>query len=277
VAVLTLAVLAISFTQQANCHGGDFGGDFEEGCTCGKATLSRRSNPCYHNASTYQLGCFGTNQYLQCSNRNCSNQTCPTNQVWNLTQGACAACSTGYHVKADGQRCVCNEGTTFNYSSRACAPCPTGATQLADNCTCPNTTVLDRRTNACRPCPANSIKTREGCRCVNNTFWNAEAWACQDCPGQWYNVSVGHRRTVEVCLCNATAQQIFYLPTVSCFTCPTGTTASRDNSVCLCSIRGQWFNYATGQCECQPEFQPNSAGNRCVWSGAATTQIPASP
>jgi len=258
--IVSAVVLAVVAFELVSSHGGFpfFGGkcenrDFSSSsseeesirCQCG----SGRRNPCSRNASTYQLGCRGTNQYLLCSNRTCSNRTCDSNQVWNSTLGACAQCLAGFHVSAKAQRCVCNQGTRFNCTTGQCSPCPTGATVEADRCYCPNTTVYDRLTNACRACPAQSNQTREGCRCSKTTFWNAVAWQCQDCPGVWVNQTRGvfSSRLTQKCVCNGT-NQIFYQPTVTCFTCPTNTTASRTNDACLCGNFGSRFNYTSGQC-----------------------------
>jgi len=274
VAAISIVVLAISL-ELVSCElGWGFGrGDSsyegsEEGCKC----VTGRHNPCNFNASTYQIGCRGSNQYIQCNNLTCSNATCPANEVWNNTLGACATCPAGYQVRTDGQRCVCNTGTTFNITSRACGACPKNAVIQTDRCFCPNTTVFDPLTNDCRVCPTSSIQEHARCDCVNNTFWNAAVWQCQGCPGEW--VSVGHRSKEQQCVCNGT-NAIFNQLTVVCFTCPTGTTPSYDKSACECNIHGQYFDSTTNNCQCAPGHALNTA-NKCE-RVTTTTASPVAP
>jgi len=223
-------------------------------------------NPCRGVAGSRVLGCCNTNKYLQCTDQVCSNQTCPSGQVWNNTQSACAQCAAGMHVAANLQVCVCNQGTTYNRTSKSCVKCATGSTQEADSCFCPATMSLDNTENACKVCPLGSTLNRDKkCQCNNVTqFWNVADWACQDCPGEWLPRQSKRPwyRPGSKCQCNGT-NQIFDRETVSCLTCPTGTTASRDN-YCACPNQFQIFNKATNKCECKVGLVADSAGTGCL-------------
>jgi len=249
-------------------------------CMCGKGYW----NPCSRQSATsaLQIGCPLTNSYLQCTGTACAVANCTAGQVWNMTEGKCDVCRSDMHVRADGQVCVCNQGTTFNFRNNSCITCPANSVQTADNCTCPKTMVLDWKNNACKACPANSNMTRGQCVCSATQFWNANDWACEDCPGSWVNVSVSRRKVVQVCKCTGT-NQIFDRKNVKCFDCPTAnpvTTADNDNDECLCNtgIRGQEFNMTTRACACERGEQPDAATNtRCVripWTTSTTTKKP---
>jgi len=257
-----LLVATLQLTQ-----GNEWGGR----CQCSNG--GRRST-CGYNSSSYQVGCGGTNQYLQCNNNICSNQTCPTNQVWNSTQGACAACATGYQLSNNSQHCVCARGTStqYNFFNESCIACPTNSVVQQYSCSCSNTTVFDPNTYACRACPVSSVMEGQFCKCVNGTFWNAGAWQCQACPGTLSNVTDGSRygnqRTKQICTCNGT-NQIFYAQNVTCLTCPTSITTVQPKGKfqgCVCNIRGQYFNYTTSLCQCGGGVSLNANGTACQYS-----------
>jgi len=189
---------------------GGFGG-FGDGDDDGGRECQCSPRSCRRVTGSRIYGCPQTNAYLQCTGTVCSNLTCPASQVWNFTLNNCSACSDGYHVSYDNQRCVCNQGTTFNFTSMGCSKCPDSSTELTDNCTCPNGTVLDRPNNACKQCPANSSIMERQCRCTSPMIFNATSWAC--------------------------------------FTCPTAiTTIDNDGDECKCNVRGQRFDIPTGTC-----------------------------
>jgi len=277
--VLVLAAVAV-FSVKAN-GGGDPEDTFlaRARCMCGTGYW----NPCSRQSSTstQQIGCPLTNSYLQCTGTSCAVANCTAGQVWNMTESKCDVCRSDMHVRADGQVCVCNQGTTFNFRNNSCVTCPANSVQTADNCTCPKTMVLDWKNNACKACPANSNLTRGQCVCSATQFWNANDWACEDCPGSWVNVSVSRRKVVQVCKCTG-ANQIFDRQNVKCFNCPTAnpvTAADNDNDACLCNtgIRGQQFNMTTKACACERGQQPDTTNTRCVripWTTSTTTIKP---
>jgi len=262
------SVLLVASLQLLECSGGQGGRGFEGGCQC---RTGGWHSSCNYNSSTYQVGCPWTNRYRQCSNNSCTNQTCQANLVWNSTQGACAVCAAGYHVRADGQRCVCNQATTFNSSSNSCGPCPANATNQTDSCFCDNTTAFDPRTYACRACPPSSNLIDGCCKCLNGTFWNAGAWQCQACPGNLTTVSVGYgwfQSTKQVCTCPG-ANAIFYMPNVTCLTCPANSIpvgSGEFTADCVCTISGQIFDHTSGQCQCVLGVPLNAAGTACQYS-----------
>jgi hypothetical protein len=228
-------------------------------------------------------GCPYTNQYVQCTSQVCAVQTCPTGQVWNQTLNACAQCAEGMHVAANLQVCVCNQGTTFDPWNRTCLACPTDSTQEADRCYCNATKSFDSTENACKDCPEGStlinfFRYRQ-CRCNSTQFWNEADWACQNCPGEWLPKQSRRpfffRQPAARCTCTGT-NQIFDRKTVTCFQCPTGTTASRDNANCICPNRFQFFNVETRLCECAKGLVADSVGTGCV-RPAVTTQSTAAP
>jgi len=228
-------------------------------CQC---PTKQHENPCSYNSSTFSVGCSGTNKYLLCNKNTCSNQTCSKGQVWSTTAGECAACSTGYQLSADNEKCVCNKGTILKGNS--CEPCAKGATIQQYKCFCPNTTVFDPNTYACRGCPASSVLKNGRCLCNRGTFWNAGAWQCQACPGTLSTVSEGRHQNVLICTCNK-PNQIFNEQKVACISCPAGTTASVKGvrQECLCTIHGQFFNATSGLCQCPRGVPLNSAGTGC--------------
>lgn len=237
-------------------------------CRCSK-------NFCRGVVGSLTRGCPNTNRFLQCNNEVCTNQTCPTGQVWDRTKNACSACDAGFHVATNLQVCVCNQGTTFDPRTRACVACPTDSVQEGDRCYCNRSKVFDDKTNACRDCPTGSSLTRSQCQCNSTQFFNRHAWACQNCPGDWTPKPSSKRpfrlAPGAVCTCDATKGQIFDRDTVTCYTCPTGTTAKRD--VCECSDSTQFFNMKTKACECREGFVANPSGAGCVRAprGAQTT------
>jgi len=258
-----------------SCGGFDRDADdfYPRGCTCGTS----RRGPCWGQIATsaLQVGCAGTNSYLQCTGTVCAVATCPSGQVWNKTSNKCDVCRSDMQLSTDSQRCVCKAGTTFNRMSNACVACPTGFVQNADNCTCPATMALDCMNKACKACPANSNLTRGRCVCSATQFWDAIDWVCKDCPGSWVNVSASRRRVVQVCRCTG-ANQIFDRQNVKCFDCPTAnpsTTADDDNDECKCNtgIRGQEFNMTTKACACERGQQPDATNTRCVRIPFSTT------
>jgi hypothetical protein len=280
-ACLVLAVLTVSI-QANGFHGGgrDGSGPFnkgfgllgwlldssdsgERGCSC------TRPNPCRRVSGTAVLGCPNTNKFIQCSGAVCTNQTCPSGQVWNKAQNACAACATGMHVAANLQACVCDKGTTLDPITKACVTCPTGSTQDPDRCYCSITTSYDPQTNACRACPATATITRsQQCQCLSTApFFNAKAWTCNDCPGQWSPPKIVKKTVfnapLQKCVCSGT-NMIFDRPNVKCYTCPSGTTASFDS--CVCQNRLMVFNLDTEKCGCRKGYVADSAGTGCVFA-----------
>jgi hypothetical protein len=194
--------------------------------------------------------------------------------VWNKTQNQCAECAQGMHVAADRQVCVCDQGKTFDPRTKTCVDCPTDSIQEPDKCYCNLSKAFDYKANACKDCPAGSTLLRfQQCRCNNNTQFWSEDWACKDCPGEWTPRT--NRRPFWTpssrCTCTGT-NQIFDRKTVTCFTCPTGTTASRDNSRCDCpSPYYQVFNKVTSKCECVKGYEADAAGTGCVRSAITTS------
>jgi len=241
-------------------------------CVCSTG----RMNPCRGVTGPLVRGCPNTNQYVQCTGAVCSALTCPTGQVWNKTQNVCAACATGMHVAASLQVCVCDQGTIFDPVKKACVPCPTGSTQDADTCYCPAGKAFDYKKNICTDCPTGSTLTRyQECKCTDATmFWNENAWACQACPGTW--LPKQNKRPWKLlpntkCTCAGT-NAIFDRQSVQCYTCPAGTTASRDNAFCQCANRWQVFNMDTKACQCAKGLVADAAGTGCV-----RPAIPAAP
>jgi len=243
----------------------------------GKCQCSTWWNPCKGVVGSKVMGCPNTNQFLQCNDAVCSNQTCPSGQVWNQAQNKCAECDKGMHVAANKQVCVCDQGTTLK--NRTCVDCPKDSVQEDDRCYCNVSKAFDYKNNACKDCPSGStlrgfFKVRQ-CQCDNNTqFWNEADWACEDCPGEWLpkpKRGFFNRQPAAKCTCTGT-NQIFDRESVTCITCPPGTTASRDNSQCACQNRFQFFNTQTKACECVKWFVADSAGTGCV-----PAQIPVAP
>jgi len=261
--ILVLVTLAVcSYSACANGGGsGDFGFGEGFGCAC-----TTRSNPCRRNNGTNVIGCPRTNKFVQCTDITCSPQTCPTGQVWNATLKSCAACQPGYHVAANNQTCVCDQGTKPT-GPNTCGPCPSGAAVNPDSCYCSPPLTLNRGANACQACPANSVLRRDECICNKTLFWNEAAWACQPCPGTWVTVTAD-RRTQQQCQC--TAPQVFDRSTVSCKTCPSGTTADSDGDSCDCPIPGQYYNTTTSACQCPRTTTLNTAGTACQWVPAGS-------
>jgi hypothetical protein len=260
-----MLVVCSVYTANANSGSseqGGFGGGFGPtgaGCSCGS---SARSNPCRNNTGTINIGCSRSNKYVQCTDTTCTAQTCPTGQVWNTTLKSCAACQPGYHVAANNRTCVCNLGTTPT-GPFTCGTCPTAATINPDSCSCTSPLVLNKAANACQACPTNSVVRGDDCSCSTQLFWNEAAWACQPCPGTWVSSGSGRRVTQE-CRCNDTTQ-VFDERTVSCVSCPAGTTADDDGDSCDCPIRGQYYNTTTQACQCPRSTQLNTAGTACQW------------
>jgi hypothetical protein len=181
------------------------------------------------------------------------------------------------HVAANLQVCACNQGTTYDCKTWSCAACPTGSTQEADRCYCPATQSRDTTENACKDCPLGSTLTSyQECQCNVTQFWNEAAWTCQNCPGEWLPKQTRRpffRAPGSKCTCTGT-NQIFDRTTVTCFDCPTGTTAAGE--YCACANRFQFFNMETKRCECVKGLVADSAGTGCV-TPAVTTQATTTP
>jgi len=195
--------------------------DSEEGRGC---TCTAKRNPCASVTTTKNIGCDG-NTYLQCIGTVCSNQTCPAQQLFNRTLGACSSCPSDQHVAANNQECACNVGNTFNYTARACVKCPSGSTENPDYCFCPNTTALDVASNACKDCPANSVISFGRCKCTSPMIWSSSAW--------------------------------------SCISCPTELNPDRDGDSCVCPGHAQMFDMTSATCVCIPGWQINTTTNTC--------------
>jgi len=237
------------------------------GCSCGSTA---RSNPCRYNNGSTILGCQRSNKYVQCTDTTCLPQICPPGQVWNSTQNTCAACQPGYHVAANNQSCVCDQTTTPT-GRFTCGPCPKAAIENPDNCYCLAPLTLNKGANACQACPDNSTLRGDDCKCSATLFWNEAAWACQPCPGTWVSVGSGRRIQQE---CQCPSPQVFDQKSVSCITCPVGTSPDSDGDSCDCPIRGQYYDTTAKQCQCPPNTQLNTAGTGCQWV-PPTTAAPA--
>lgn len=218
-------------------------------CQCGR-------NTCAGNTGTKNVACYNTrSEYLQCVATTCSNQTCPDNQLFNATSLACESCTTGFHVNAQKRRCVCNQGTTLNFTTGTCGPCPSLANITADACFCSGTTpVLDKVNNACKACPTGSTQTRDRkCRCTNALqFWSTADFACKDCPGAWVNITVGSYRRpkiIQVCQCQ-TANNVINKYSVTCVACPANSVYTQRNqdSYCRCTVFGEVYDPKTNTC-----------------------------
>jgi hypothetical protein len=78
--------------------------------------------------------------------------------------------------------------------------------------------------------------------------------------------------------CNCTGvNQIFLEDSVSCYTCPQGSTAEqyRAGDACTCP-RGshQEFSFKQGGCVCERDWVMNTATNACVRQTMSTTTKP---
>jgi len=232
------------------------GGSAEERgrCYCGRKS-------CYLAVGAQVIGCPNTNAFLQCNGVTaCAVQACPAGQVWNYVKNACSACDAGKHISLDQQVCVCNQGTTLDSRTQTCVACPTGATVEVDRCYCPYTLARDYINNACKACPAGALLGREGkCSCNDPTlFFNPITWTCSACPGTLVAPRRGYGR--YSCRCTG-VNQIFYQRNFACYTCPAGTTASRENEECDCPrYTGQEFDQTTGTCACRLGFTLSATG-----------------
>jgi len=211
------------------------------------------------------IGCPNTNAFLQCTGTACARQQCPSGQVWNFLKNACSACDTGKHVSASLQTCVCDQGKTLDSATGNCVDCPTASTQEVDRCFCPSNLARDFTNNACKACPAEAPIGRENkCVCTSTTlFFDPTSWTCKACPGTVVPPRRGNGRSS--CRCTG-ANQIFYQKTFSCYTCPTGTTASiGDCDGCQCPrYTGQKFDYVSGTCKCNLGFTLNTTTGVCT-------------
>lgn len=232
--------------------------DDENGCVCG--------TQCDGNNGTKRIACHESRtQYLQCVEAVCSNQTCAADQLFNSTSGLCELCHKGFHVDATKRRCVCDKGTTFNFTTGVCVRCPTSSIETADRCFCSNTTALNKAADACQACPADSNRTREGCECNDKKhFWNEEAFACQSCPGSWVNKSVtehGRLHTFEVCECKVSTD-VFNKETVTCAPCPANSilVTRKYGNYCRCTTVGQEYDEDTNTCV--DRFKPDKHDRR---------------
>jgi len=231
-------------------------------CSC-----TGRWNPCTNVTGKEVKGCPGTNKYIECSGTACSNQTCPSGEVWNQTQKACAACPDGKQVSTNQQVCVCKTGSTMDYKTRSCGPCPTGSVQEADRCYCKAPLALDIKDNACKECPQGSNMTHfQQCACTDKTlFWSEDDWACKPCPGKWVPETTPTKqpsaKPEERCTCTGT-NEVFDRRAVKCVACPTGTTAR--NNACKCPDLSQVYSQKSLACECREGMTKNPAGTGCV-------------
>jgi hypothetical protein len=276
IAVAFLATALIVNVVRADSESESEDGD--DGCRCVTGRRASEST-CYGNTATgVQKGCPGTNKYVQCDGANCTAGTCPVGQVWAGT--ACASCATGKHVRADGNVCVCNMGTTLNFTTGLCGPCPTGATVLNDSCSCPSNTLLDFKNNACKPCPSGSTQERDGgCDCTASApaiYWQASSWTCQSCPGTAVTKSDRDGDSTYT-ICNCTGPNAIFLEdAVICYTCVAPATSDKDGDSCVCPIRGQDYDMSTGKCACDPNEVVNAAGNACQRVAPTTAAAAAS-
>jgi hypothetical protein len=230
--VVIVAVAALN--AMAGSDSSSESSEEEEGvlaCTC---TGRWNRNLCTGVTTSKMIGCQGTsNTYLLCTGSVCSNETCPANELWNVSTQACSPCPTGMHVAANNRQCVCNYGTTYNETARGCSDCPLNATETNDYCFCPNTTSLDVIHNACKNCPSPSTISHGQCRCSNPTIWSSVSW--------------------------------------SCINCPNGTEPDHDNDYCVCTGRFQMFNMTAMACDCVPGWQMNTTTNACQRDRASTS------
>jgi len=252
-----IAVLALIGSVAVNGDSGsaEIGSAEERGrCYC-----NYRS--CTGVAATNQvIGCPNTNAFRTCNAGLCAVQACPALQVWNYLKNACSACDAGKHISADLQVCVCNQGTTLNPRTNTCVNCPSGATTEIDRCYCPSNLARDYTNNACKVCPADAPITYGGkCMCTSPTlFFNPLTWTCVPCSGTLIPPRRGYGRSS--CRC-AGANQIFNERNASCYTCPAGTSASRDGEECQCPrYSGQEFDITTGMCACRFGYTLNVSG-----------------
>jgi len=226
------------------------------------------ASPCSGVTGTRIMGCPGSNSFIQCKDTVCSVQPCPDGQLWNYEQNACAPCAAGMHIAASKRSCVCDTGKTFDGKTKTCVDCPTDSTKEADRCYCPVTKSYDKKNNACKDCPQLSTLIRNGqCQCNPaadgaTRFFSETDWACKDCPGVWTPIQKRRpfwRRGSE-CTCNG-LNQIFDRKSVTCFDCPSGTTAWKND--CACPNRFMTFNMDTKKCECIDGLAPDATGG-CV-------------
>jgi len=227
-------------------------------------------NPCTGVKGTKIQGCPDSNSYLQCKDSVCSIEPCPDGTLWNRDQNACVPCAAGMHVSATKKSCVCNTGKTYDGSTKSCVDCPTDSTKEADRCYCPNTKIYDKDTNTCKDCPPGSSvnqQTRQ-CQCDPAAdgaprFYSETDGTCKDCPGVWAPSTTWKRGSV--CTCSG-PNQVFDKRSVTCFECPSGSTAW--NSACACQNRFKKFLLETMTCECMDGYVADAAG--CVKQVNAT-------
>lgn len=215
-------------------------------------------SPCTGTTPSQVIGCPNTNSFLQCTGTACAVQACPTGKVWDYLKNACSECDAGKHISlSNGQVCVCNQGTTLDPRTNKCVSCPSAAITETDRCFCPSNLALDSTNKVCKACPAEAPIRGSKCLCTSPTlFFNQDTWTCTSCPG----TLVGPLRRYQSysCSCNG-ANQIFYKKNASCYTCPAGTTASREKCLCPRNSR-QKFDYTSGTCACAFGQTLNASG-----------------
>jgi len=196
-----------------------------------------------------------------------TNVNCTGGQVYNYSLKACADCPTGLVASQDNKRCVCPTGQTLNLKTQGCVSCPTGYIEAPNGggCFCPNTTALDN--NACEPCPLNSALERGRCICTAPLLFSVSSWSCADCPVALTSVTGKDGQTEQVCQC--TGNTVLNVQTVNCDTCPTGSAPNKDNTMCVCSVKGQIV--ISGQCACLAGLQLSASGQECERTTSTTT------
>eukprot|EP00931_Biecheleriopsis_adriatica_P001398 TRINITY_DN10174_c0_g1_i2.p1 TRINITY_DN10174_c0_g1~~TRINITY_DN10174_c0_g1_i2.p1 ORF type:complete len:819 (-),score=127.54 TRINITY_DN10174_c0_g1_i2:52-2508(-) len=114
------------------------------------------------------LPCEPGRYAFQSGSTACSSLNCPAGKEVDLLQGACQACSPGFHkTSEDDARCtLCKAGHEPSRDSSECWPCPDGYyAQPGEHCQrCPDGQVTDDQQQACRWCPPLMVPVGTTCQ-----------------------------------------------------------------------------------------------------------------
>jgi hypothetical protein len=248
-------------------------------CLCGPNQIFMMSSftcsTCPPNSApnSNQTSCLCMNGYIAMNGACVPSQTCQTNQVmsggkcmcisgsaYNLN-GGCTMCPSGSSPSVDQQQCVCySVSQIFSQTSFTCVECPINSSPTSDksNCQCNPGYSYSSITGGCTPvinCQVNQVLNGNTCVCVAGYAFNSIG-GCSKCPA-------GSSASSDQSRCVCTNNQIFNSNSFTCTTCASNSAPNSDQTNCVC-ISG--YTLVNGVCTKIPTCQTNQvlSNNVCV-------------
>jgi hypothetical protein len=245
-------------------------------CLCGNNQMFNKINftcvtcPANSAPSSDQLGCI-CNAGFNAVNNVCApiqtcqgnlvlsgNQcVCPSNYAYD-TNNVCTKCPSGTSASADQSKCICGSNQMFSKVSFTCLTCPANSIPSSDQLGCMCNAGFNVVNNACAPiqtCQVNQVLSGNLCVCISGFVYNING-ACTKCPS-------GTSASTDQSKCICGPNQMWNKTTFACVLCPTNSVPTVDQLGCQCNAG---FNIINNLCVSTQTCQANQvlSGSLCV-------------